>query len=79
MIESREESAFVHSKTLGTVFWLNAYRGYAAGYKTKGCLITVSSDQSQRNYLLKCNGQQDLIQRERRESRRAGRLGERGR
>ena len=43
MIESREESVFVHSKTLGTVFWLNAYRGYAASYKTKGCLISPPS------------------------------------
>ena len=38
MIESREEATFVHSKTLGTIFWLNAYRSYAANYKAKGCL-----------------------------------------
>jgi len=35
MIESREEATFVHSKTLGTIFWLNAYRSYAANYKAK--------------------------------------------
>ena len=38
MMETREESTFVHSKTLGTIFWLNAYRSYGANYKAKGCL-----------------------------------------
>ena len=47
MVESREESTFVHSKTLGTIFWLNAYRSYGANYKSKGRLcLSVSSPQS---------------------------------
>ena len=39
MIDSREESIFVHSKTLGTIFWLNVYRSFASNYKAKGCLF----------------------------------------
>ena len=48
MVESREESTFVHSKTLGTIFWLNAYRSYGANYKSKGCLcLSQSTPQSE--------------------------------
>ena len=48
MIESREESTFVHSKTFGTIFWLNAYRSYGANYKSKGCLcLSQSTPQSE--------------------------------
>ena len=80
MIESREESTFVHSKTLSTIFWLNAYRSFGANAKTKGCLSLYpqpSANPSQINYFVKFEVQPDLIQREMMGSRRAGRLAER--
>merc|ERR1711936_737679 len=50
VVESREENSFVNNKTHNTIFWLGAYRKYAASYTDQECPAGCQSEQTYYHY-----------------------------